>query len=237
MKKLMFFTLVICFLFAGCSSLESQKAFETEPERAELVTEVTETISTTATTEQAASASKIYPLPDTTMDNLSDTILSISLEEGDAYVDDTGKMQMDVTIYSYDKYDMVDISMLNVGDILVTHAGEVEITALERKETGTILINGGLYEDGFDLITDETGVFYECGYSDAKNWYEIGEETIQVSADFVYRDTSDLDNVEILYYPDSFLTGVVTDYYFTPYNTTIRVENSQIVEMYRVYIP
>ena len=135
----MFFTLVICFLFAGCSSLESQKAFETEPERAELVTEVTETISTTATTEQAASASKIYPLPDTTMDNLSDTILSISLEEGEAYVDDTGKMQMDVTIYSYDKYDMVDISMLKVGDILVTHAGEVEITALERKETGTIL--------------------------------------------------------------------------------------------------
>ena len=95
----MFFTLVICFLFAGCSSLENQKAFETEPERAELLTEVTETISTTATTEQTASASKIYPLPDTTMDNLSDTILSISLEEGDAYVDDTGKMQMDVTIW------------------------------------------------------------------------------------------------------------------------------------------
>ena len=237
MKKLMFFTLVICFLFAGCSSLESQKAFETEPERAELVTEVTETISTTATTEQVASASKIYPLPDTTMDNLNDTILSISLEEGDAYVDDTGKMQMDVTIYSYDKYDMVDISMLNVGDILVTHAGEVEITTLERKENGTILINGGLYEDGFDLITDESGIFYECGYNDAKNWYEIGEATIRVSADFQYHDTSDLEAGEILYYPGSFLIGEVTDYNFTPYNTTIRVENGQIIEMHRVYIP
>lgn len=227
MKKLIFVTLVICFLFTGCSS---DKA----------VTEVTETTShqeTSASTEQAAPASRIYPLPDTTMDNLSDTILSISLEEGDAYVDDTGKMQMDVTIYSYDKYDMVDISMLKVGDILVTHAGEVEVTALARTENGTILINGGLYEDGFDLITDETGVFYECGYNDAKNWYEIGEATIRVSADFMYHDTSDLETGEILYYPGSFLIGEVTDYNFTPYNTTIRVENSQIIEMYRVYIP
>jgi hypothetical protein len=138
MKKLMFFTLVICFLFAGCSSLESQKAFETEPERAELVTEVTETISTTATTEQAASASKIYPLPDTTMDDLSDAILSISLQEGDAYVDDTGKMQMDIKIYSYDMYDMVDIALLKVGDILITNSGAVEVLSLERKTDGSI---------------------------------------------------------------------------------------------------
>lgn len=237
MKKLVFVTLVICLLLSACSSPESQKPLETEVESVELVTEVTETISTTADTEQTAPKSKIYPLPDATMDNLNDAILSISLEEGDAYVDDTGKMQMDITIYSYDKYDMVDISTLKVGDFLVTHAGEVEITALERKENGTILINGGLYEDGFDLITDETGVFYECGYNDAKNWYKIGEATIRVSVDFIYHDTSDLEMGEILYYPGSFLVGEVTDYNFTPYSTTIRVENSQIIEMNRIYIP
>ena len=157
----MFVTLVICFLFTGCGNIKA-------------VTEVTEPISTAVSTEQAASASKIYPLPDITMVNLSDTILSISLEEGDAYVDDTGKMQMDVTIYSYDKYDMVDIAAMKVGDILVTYAGDVEITVLVRKENGTILINGGLDENGFDLITAESDVFYECGYSDTKNWYEIG---------------------------------------------------------------
>ena len=222
MKKFMLVTLVICFLFAGCGNGKA-------------ATEVTETISTTATTEQTASASRIYPLPDTM--NLSDGILSISLEEGDAYVDDTGKMQMDVTVYTYDKYDMVDISMLNVGDILATHGGDVEITALERKDNGTVLINGGLDENGFDLITDETGVFYECGYSDTKSWYKIGEATIRVSADFMYYDTSDLEKGEILYYPGSFLIGEVTDYNFTPYNTTIRVENGQIIEMHRVYIP
>ena len=222
MKKLLFFTLVICFLMTGCGN---DKA----------ATEVTETISATAVTEQAVS--KIYPLPDTTMNQLTDAILSISLEEGDAYVDDTGKMQMDLTLYSYDQYDMVDISMLKVGDILVTHAGEVEITTLDRKENGTILINGGLDENGFDLVTNETGIYYECGYSDAKSWYEVGEATIRVSVDFMYYDTSDLDKGEVFYYPGDFLIGAVTDYNFTPYNTTIRVENGQIMEMHRVYIP
>lgn len=224
MKKLMFVTLAICYMFAGCSSGKT-------------AAEIIEPISATASTEQTAAESKIYPLPDTTMDNLSNATLSISLEEGDAYVDDTGKMQMDIKIYSYDKYDMVDISMLKVGSILVTHTGKVEITSLDTKENGTVLINGGMDKNGFDLITDETGVFYEVGYNDTKNWYEIGKATIRVSADFVYRDTSDLDAGEILYYPGSFLVGEVTDYNLTPYNTTIRVENSQIVEMHRVYMP
>ena len=240
MKKYVFLIFVVCFLFTGCSSSAGQMELETEPESLAAATEATETVSyqeTSASTEQLETAVRVYPLPDTTMDSLSDTTVSISLEEGDAYVDDTGKMQMDIKIYSYDKYDMVAVSALKVGDVLVTHSGEVEITSLDRKEDGAILINGGLEEDGLDLVTDETGIYYEWGYNDAKNWYEIGEATIRVSADFIYHDTSNLDSGEILYYPGSFLVGEVTDYNFTPYNTTIRIENSQIMEMYRVYIP
>ena len=228
MKKILIAVLVICFLLTGCKSRDGGN-------RSDAIPEVTQPISTTAAAEQPAS--KILPLPDSTMDNLNDATLSISLEEGSAYVDDTGKMQMEVKIYTYDKYDMVDVFMLKVGDILVTHAGEVEITALKRTESGAVLINGGLDENGFDLITDETGIFYERGYNDAKNWYEIGQATIRVSVDFEYRDTSDLEAGELLYYPGSFLIGEVTDYNFTPYNTTIRVEGGQIMEMYRVYTP
>lgn len=228
MKKLLIAVLVIGCLFTGCASRNGGNGPEAAPE-------VTQSVSATAAAEQTPA--KIHPLPDTAMENLTDAVLSVSLEEGGAYVDDTGKMQMDVKIFTYDKYDMVDVSMLKVGDILVTHAGEVEITALSRREDGTILINGGLDENGMDLITDETGVFYESGYSDVKNWYPIGEATIRVSTDFLYHDTSDLDRGEVLYYPGDFLIGAVTDYHFTPYNTTIRVENGQIIEMYRVYTP
>jgi hypothetical protein len=132
---------------------------------------------------------------------------------------------------------MVDIANLKEGDTIVTHAGEVVVTSLERTQGGLILINGGLEEGGFDLFTDDSGIFYESGFNDVKNWYEVGTATIRVSADFEGRDNSNPDQGEVVLYPGSFLVGEVTDYNFTPYNTTIRVEGGQIVEMNRMYTP
>ena len=179
----------------------------------------------------------VIPLPDTVMENLTDAVLSVSLEEGDAYVDDTGIMRMDLKIYTYDKYDMVDISALKVGDILATHAGEVEVASLECGENGMISINGGLEAGGLDLVTDDSTIYFESGMNDAKNWYEAGEAKIRVSVDFKFLDNRDPEQGEVLFYPGSFLIGEVTNYDFTPYNTTIRVENGQIIEMDSIYIP
>lgn len=186
---------------------------------------------------QTDPAQKICPLPDATMENLTDAILSVSLAEGDAYVDETGKMQMDLKIYSYDCYDMVDISNLKVGDTLVRHTDEVQVTSIEQNDAGTIYINGGLDNGGFDLVTDDCGVFYEMGYNDHKNWYQVGEATIRVSADFKGSDCADPELGEVVIYPGDFLVDAVTNYDFTPYNTTIRIEGGQIVEMNRRYIP
>lgn len=223
MKKIMLLMVVSCLLLAGCrSSTEAVPPETAAPESAAA---------------QTAPVAVVHPIPDTTMENLTDAILAVSLEEGDAYVDDSGIMQMDVKIYTYDKYDMVDISMLKVGDILSAHAGDLEVTALEKKPDGTVCINGGLDENGIDLVTDDNGVFYEMGYSDAKNWYEIGEATIRVSVDFVGYDHSDLEQGEVIIYPGDFLVGAVTDYNFTPHNTTIRIAEGQIVEMQRRYMP
>jgi hypothetical protein len=186
---------------------------------------------------QTDPAQKISPLPDATMENLTDAILSVSLAEGDAYVDETGKMQMDLKIYSYDCYDMVDISNLKVGDTLVRHSDEVQVTSIEQNDAGTVYINGGLDNGGFDLVTDDCGVFYEMGYNDHKNWYQVGEATIRVSADFKGSDCADPELGEVVIYPGDFLVDAVTNYDFTPYNTTIRIEGGQIVEMNRRYIP
>ena len=194
-------------------------------------------IQDTADMVQAENSQKISPLHDTTMENLSDAILSISLDEGDAYVDDNGRMQMDLKIYTYDKYDLVDIANLKVGDTVVRHSGEVKVISKEKNEAGAIYINGGLENGGFDLVTDDCGIFYETGFNDVKNWYEIGEATIRVSADFKGIDNADLEQGEVIIYPGDFLIGAVTNYDFTPYNTTIRVEDGQIVEMNRVFIP
>ena len=220
-KSLIIATSILCLLSTGCAKNEA----------------VAEVPQITVVEETAAPVVVINPLPDATMNNLKDAILSISLEEGDAYVDDTGIMQMDVKIYTYDKYDMVDIANLKIGDTIATHDGFVEVSSMEQTDFGTIRINGGLDENGIELDTGDEGYYFESGFNDAKNWYMVGEETIRVSVDFVGYDTSDLEAGEVLLYPGSFLVGEVTNFNFTPHNTTIRVADGQIVEMHRIYTP
>ena len=233
MKKIMLLTTVLCLLLTGCS--ESRTDVK-EPEVEKPGNDVVEQELPAPETPSVPTVA-VYPLPDTTMDDLTDATLSISLEEGDAYVDDTGKMQMDVKIYSYDLYDAAGIAGLSVGDILVTHAGEVEIASLERNEAGYVCINGGLDAGGFELAPEGGGIFSEIGYNDAKNWYEVGEATIRVSVDFMGYDNADPDRGEVVLYPGDFLIGEVSNYDFTPHNTTIRVEDGQIVELNRRYVP
>lgn len=235
MKKTVVLWLIFCLLFTGCAHSQAdneETSVLTDSPTADAA-EPTEAVSA----EQTEDVQKIVPLPDVTMDNLTDSILSVSLEEGDAYVDEQGRMQMDLKIYTYDTYDMVDIAGLKVGDTLVRHSDEIKITSKEQNEAGTIFINGGLENGGLDLVTDDCGLFYEIGFNDAKNWYEIGETTIRVSADFKGTDNADPAAGEVILYPGDFLVGAVTNYNFTPHNTTLRVEGGQIVEMHRVYIP
>ena len=245
MKKAMILMLVLCFLLTGCgetgqSAAADTQLTETTPAETETRQEPAELAAKQESAEPVAKQElsvTVKPLPDTTMEELEDAILSVSLEEGGAYVDDTGKMQMAVKIYSYDKYDLAHVAGLKAGDTIVTHGGEVKISALERGAGGAVIINGGLEAGGLELLTDESSVFYENGFNDAKNWYQVGEATIRVSADFTYYDRSAPECGEVVFYPGSFLVGEVTDYCFTPHNTTIRVEAGQIVEMIRVYVP
>ena len=234
-KKIIVLWMVFCLLLTGCAA--SQKGNGENEIPSDIAASKAMVSSDTDSTEQPEETHTITPLPDTTMENLTDAILSVSLDEGNAYVDDNGRMQMDLKIYTYDTYDMVDIANLKVGDTVVRHSGEVKVVSKEQSETGTISINGGLENGGFDLVTDDCGIFYETGFNDVKNWYEIGEATIRVSVDFKGIDNADLEQGEVIIYPGDFLVGAVTNYDFTPYNTTIRVEDGQIVEMNRVFIP
>jgi hypothetical protein len=234
-KKIIVLFMALCLLLTGCADPQTDGR-ENEVLSESQTSEVAEHFGTSNTV-QAEDDHTITPLPDTTMENLSDAILSISLEDGDAYVDERGIMQMDLKIYTYDKYDMVDIANLKVGDTVVRHSGEMEVVSKAQNEAGTIYINGGLENGGFDFVTDDCGIYYETGFNDVKNWYEVGESTIRVSVDFKGIDNADPEQGEVIIYPGDFLIGAVTNYNFTPYNTTIRVENGQIVEMNRTYTP
>ena len=184
-------------------------------------------------------AKVINPLPETLDVNaLDNCTVAVSLEKGNAYVDDSGKMVMDVTVYSYELYDMVDISTLEENDVIVRQNKEVKITGLERTDSGLVRINGGEENGGFDLVSNDNTVYYESGMNDAKAYYELGKATIPVSVDFEYIDDSNPDDKAKKYFPGDFLTDDAgIEYNFTPNNTSIVIENGYIIRMNKVYMP
>lgn len=228
MKKLLVL-LMICCMCTACGTKE--EAAEVPEQAVEAVEEEKEEV-----TEEAA---KISPLPTTIdMNALDNCTLAVSFEEGDAYVDDTGAMQLDVTVYTYDLYDMVDIANLKEGDTIVIQGNEVAVETVETLESGLVFINGGMENGGYDLWHNDSGVYFEHGYNDAKSYYALGEATIRVSTEFEFVDSSDLDKGEVTYYPGDFLTdnaGIL--YHFVPNNTSIVVEGGQIIQMTRIYTP
>ena len=219
MKKLIIL-LMICCMFTACGS--QNDTVTDAPEQTE-----------------NAEGVVISPLPTTLdMNALDNCTLAVSFEKGDAYVDDTGAMQLDVTVYTYDLYDMVDIANLKVGDTIVIQGKDVMVESLETLESGLLFINGGMDNGGYDLWHNDSGVYFEHGYNDAKSYYSIGEATIRVSADFEFVDGSDLDKGEVTYYPGDFLIeepGFI--YRFTPNNTSIVVEDGIVTHMTRIYTP
>ena len=184
-------------------------------------------------------AKVINPLPETLDVNaLDNCTVAVSLEKGDVYVDDNGKMVMNLTVYSYELYDMVDIASLKENDVIVRKDEEVTITEVERTDSGLVRINGGEENGGFDLISNDSTVYYETGMNDIKAYYEIGMVTLPVSDEFEYIDESVLDSEAKTYYPGDFLTDdAEIEYNFTPNNTSIVIENGTIIKMNKVYMP
>ena len=228
MKKTLSMILVLILsivVLAGCNTTT-----ETKVEEPDTQTEVVN---------EEASAKVITPLPETLDVNaLDNCTVAVSLEEGDAYVDDSGKMVMNVTVYSYELYDMIDIAALAENDVIVRQNEEVTITEIERLDTGLVRINGGEENGGFDLATDDSTVYYEVGMNDMKAYTALGEATIPVSDVFRYTDASNLEAEATIYYPGDFLTSDAgIDYSFSPNNTTIVIENGTIIAMNKVYMP
>ena len=193
----------------------------------------------TETESKEPNANIISPLPETLDINaLDNCTVAISLENGGVYVNDSGKMVMDVTVYSYELYDIVDIASLKENDVILRKNEEVKVTEIERLETGLVRINGGEENGGFDLVSNDSTVYYETGMNDIKAYYEIGMVTLPVSDEFEYIDESVLDSEAKTYYPGYFLTDdAEIEYNFTPNNTSIVIENGTIIKMNKVYMP
>ena len=88
-KRILALLLVLCLLLAGCAASQTEVEIVDEPVIEEVVDEaeviVEEAVEQVEEeTEEAPVGKTILPLPDTTMENLTDAILPVSLEKGDA---------------------------------------------------------------------------------------------------------------------------------------------------------
>lgn len=178
----------------------------------------------------------IQPLPSSVdLDDLEDCTLSVSLKEGDVYVDGTGATQMKLTVYEYDVYGAADIAALRVGDTITIDGQDVVVTELNVNEYGTVEINGGLDGDGYSLTTNEDTTYHRLLENDSKDYHEVGKITVPVDESFLYNDQST--ETPAVYVASDFLTDGGIDYGFYPQNTTVRLEKGRVVEMTRVFVP
>ena len=175
---------------------------------------------------------------------LADTLDVSALAEGDQQFtagfrgsdirEDGGQLVIDLTVYTYDLYDAVDISMLAAGDTLVVKGEDIPVTAV-AEENGGVTVNGGLENGGVDLISAGGGAYRLQLEDDARDLYEVGTVTLPVGQDCVLTDDADPEDTgRTLYAGDLLGLG---DEVFSSQATTVETAGGMVTAIHRDYMP
>ncbi len=175
---------------------------------------------------------------------LADTLDVSALAEGDQQFtagfrgsdirEDGGQLVIDLTVYTYDLYDAVDISMLAAGDTLVVKGEDIPVTAV-AEENGGVTVNGGLENGGVDLISAGGGAYRLQLEDDARGLYEVGTVTLPVGQDCVLTDDADPEDPgRTLYAGDLLGLG---DEVFSPQATMVETVGGTVTAIHRDYMP
>ena len=247
MRKMiaLIFALACVLVFVGCEAAEPvatvPESIASQTQQPQPVTEAPaeetqaaeETDLPQPSGAEEKAAVKIMPLP-ATLDiaNLEDCSVAISLEEGAFYQDQTGAVMMDVTVFTYDMYDMADIAMMEAGDTILRGQDVILISSLDRKDDGLVLINGGSEAGGFELYTERHTVYYEVDRDGQKVYYPLGKISLPVSSDFTYTEGAEIFRAE-----DFLNDAEGIDYPFDANHTTIQIVGGYVMAMTKANIP
>ena len=227
MKKLLAMLLALGLLaLCACTSTTTTKAPETTTESTSEETNQTEQTGT----EEPADAAEPDAIDVTA---LTDASVAASFDER-AIEETDGKTYLTLQVYDYDRYDMVDISNLADGSVIVAGGKDMTVSSVER-DGSLVLINGGLTKGGMTLTTQDDGVYYELGVNDVKCYQEKGEVTLPLSAGFMLTDDSDPDHPNQTYGAEK-LSELVSSG-FTTNNTLVTIENGEITAITRTVAP
>ena len=186
--------------------------------------------------QSAQEAKRVEPLPESLdLNALTDATVAASFGAEDISEKD-GKMEISLTVYDYDVYDMVDISQLAVGDTIVVDGKDMVVASREDKD-GFVTINGGLEQGGVDLTSDDSGVYYAVGLDDAKSYHELGRITVPVAEGFVLTDNSDPEYPDATYAASDLAKLAGESVGFTANNTLATIEHGELTVLARSYTP
>lgn len=182
----------------------------------------------TNTEESEAVVKPLYPL-ETAQDALADGGYSVSFTADDLIKTDGG-YKLTVEVYEYDRYEMEAIDNLANGSKIQFCNKEVTVDKVE-KETGFIQINGGIENDGIELM-EEDGLYRTVTVDDYPVYYSVGKVTIPLSDDVTFEDQAGSEQ-------ESDLPNAIenSDIPFTCNNTVITVRQEQIVQIIRYWVP
>ena len=182
----------------------------------------------TNTEESEAVVKPLYPL-ETAQDALADGGYSVSFSADDLIKTDGG-YKLTVEVYEYDRYEMEAIDNLANGSKIQFCNKEITVDKVE-KETGFIQINGGIENDGIELM-EEDGLYRTVTVDDYPVYYSVGKVTIPLSDDVTFEDQAGSEQ-------ESDLPNAIenSDISFTCNNTVITVRQEQIVQIIRYWVP
>lgn len=159
-----------------------------------------------------------------------------SFGAGDFIKNADGTFTLTTMIYRYEIFSSEDIQSLKVGDTIWCLGKNVAVETIEVRDSGLIVVNGGIENGGRYFKTDENGLYFESGMNDRHSYYEIGENTYTLSADFVFTDNSDMDNPKT-YTAEELMSLLTYDTHFVNSNTIVETSNGVVTAIVRNYIP
>ena len=148
-SKVLAILLVLSVLaLSACAAKQANSDTQKDSDTAETEQEP-DSAQTAETQQPAQEAKRIEPLAESLdLNALTDATIAASFGAEDISEKD-GKMELTLTVYDYDVYDMVDIAQLAVGDTIVVDGADMVVTSREENN-GFVTINGG---NGFQYIS------------------------------------------------------------------------------------
>ena len=146
---------------------------------------------------------------------------------------------LELTVYSEDIYDAVEVLQMKPGDTLV-FAGAPIVVKTIVEENGYLTVNGGIEEGGAYLKPNEDGTYRSLLLDDHPFYTKLGRTQVMLNDDFVIIDcgtepTDPSDTVRTAQKPYIESLGTRSD--FSELDTRVRIEGGRLTEVNRHWIP